>query len=139
LTEKYSLQILVGGLTADETLRLEGCLTDPLEGDVQVAKIANRGGALLSEIQDIAYTVIVSGFALDYLASVISRIRRMFAKCTVFDFRNNTLAISQHTGTGELAGKCIIVGPKGDVTISDDQSHIELIQALRQVTGAPEN
>jgi hypothetical protein len=139
LTEKNSLQILVGGLDADETLRLESCLTDPFEDGAEIAEIANRSGALLSEIQDTAYTVMVTGLALEYLASVIFRIRRMFAKCTVFDFRNNTLAISQQAGAGELAGKCIIVGPEGNVTISDDQGHKGLLQALQQVTGAQHN
>jgi len=139
LSEKNLLQILVGGLDADETLQLEGCLTDPLEADAEIANIANRGGALLSEIHDTAITVMVSGVALDYVVAVIARIRRMFAKCTVFDFRNNTLAISQHSGAGELAGKCMIVGTKGEVTIYDDQSHEELLQALKQVTGGSDN
>lgn len=136
MSDDLTVQVLVYGLTADESLQLEGCLTDPLEvGSTDVAEVTNRGSALLAEVAAIAYTVVLSGLALDYLATVIVRIRRMFGKCTVFDFRNNTLAVSQHSGVGELAGKCIVVGPQGEVTITDDRSHAEILGALTQVTG----
>jgi hypothetical protein len=129
-----SVQVLVSDLDADELLQFETCLTGTPDGGATVS-IANRGGALLSEINDVAYTVIVSGLALDYLAGAISRIRLRFARLTVFDFRNNTLIVSKHAKAGDMAGKSVIVGPNGEVTVSKDQDNSALLDAIKEVTG----
>jgi hypothetical protein len=129
-----SVQVLVNDLDADELLEFETCLTATTDHGSDVS-IAHRGGALLSELNDIAYTLIVSGLALDYLAGAINRIRLRFGQLTVFDFRNNTLTVSKHPNAGNMAGKALIVGPNGDVTVSKDQDDKALLEALKDVTG----
>lgn len=138
MQQRQVIQILATELDANDVVRLEGCLVDPVEDPAERVEIATQSAALLSEINDVAYTIIVSGFALDYLASVILRIRGALSKCTVFDFRSNTMAVSQYKGTGDLAGKYIVIGPQGEVTISSDQHRSELLKALREVTGLTE-
>jgi hypothetical protein len=131
--DALSVQIVVSDLDADELLQFEACLTDTSDEDVDV-RIVNRGGALLNQVDDIAYTVMVGGVALNYLAAAINRIRLRFAHLTVFDFRNNTLVVTKHAKAGDMAGKCIIVGPEGEVTISKDQDDSALLKALKKVT-----
>jgi len=130
-----TVNIVASNLTAEEALLFEQCLTSEADDSYQVVDVISREGALVAEIGAIAYTVVLSGLALDYLTSVIVRIRRLFAHCTVFDFRNGTLSVSRHPKAGELAGRCIIVGPLGEVVISDDRSHTALLDALKQVSG----
>ena len=70
---------------------------------------------------------------MDYLAGAIDRIRLRFGKLTVFDFRNNTLMVSKHANAGDMAGKCVIIGPKGEVTVSRDQDNSAVLEALKEV------
>ncbi|HTX94334.1 MAG TPA: hypothetical protein VME67_05540 [Mycobacterium sp.] len=135
-----TIKVVAPHMSDQDTIAFQAALAGELgQQEAEIVASEPESGPLLAEIQDVAYTLILAGGTLEYLAGVIPRLRSRFADCAVFDFRDNTLAISKHPEAEQMRGKTIIVAENGKITVESVSDRGIFRNALRKLFGDNDN